>query len=272
MSTLTRFAEARLGRELDDPDPVVVRRARNRLVEANLAVCDFEAARFKGCGIDREDLMQEGAFGLLKTCNHWEPARGRFSTLAKFYVRARMLACIRERRHAVRVPHLLDGRRRRIDRALELQPHLSVEQLADQLAVPVSQVRDALSAGRVVASLDKVIDEDDGQGTIGSRIPAPEVDLDQQIDLKNALAKLPERERAVVTGHYLEELTIPAVQRATHHDYYEVKRAEARGLEASPMRVVTSCSLSPHPHVEESTPRFRRSRHTPSAALLSRPV
>lgn len=41
--------------------------------------------RYQFCGLDRDDLLQEGAFGLSRAVERFDPERGfRFSTYATF--------------------------------------------------------------------------------------------------------------------------------------------------------------------------------------------
>lgn len=55
--------------------------------------------------LSREDLLQEGAIGLARAVDKWNPEiGGKFSTYAVYWVRAAVLRCIAERDDVVRVP------------------------------------------------------------------------------------------------------------------------------------------------------------------------
>jgi RNA polymerase sigma factor (sigma-70 family) len=55
--------------------------------------------------LSREDLVQEGAIGLARAVDKWNPEiGGRFSTYAVYWVRAAILRCIAERDDMLRVP------------------------------------------------------------------------------------------------------------------------------------------------------------------------
>ena len=55
--------------------------------------------------LSREDLVQEGAIGLARAVDKWNPEiGGKFSTYAVYWVRAAVLRCIAERDDVVRVP------------------------------------------------------------------------------------------------------------------------------------------------------------------------
>ena len=56
--------------------------------------------------LSREDLVQEGAIGLARAVDKWNPEiGGKFSTYAVYWVRAAILRCIAERDDVVRVPN-----------------------------------------------------------------------------------------------------------------------------------------------------------------------
>lgn len=55
--------------------------------------------------LSKEDLVQEGAIGLARAVDKWNPAiGGKFSTYAVYWVRAAVLRCIAERDDMLRVP------------------------------------------------------------------------------------------------------------------------------------------------------------------------
>lgn len=80
------------------------------------------ALRYRGRGLDLDDLAQEGWIGLMRACALFDPARGhQFSTFAWLWVRRSILTAIDLRGSAVRFPR---GRRDRpsVRRESELGP------------------------------------------------------------------------------------------------------------------------------------------------------
>lgn len=66
--------------------------ARERVMTAHLRVTVKAARRFSNYGIDMEDLMAEGAAGLSRAMDKFDPEKGfRFVTYASFWVRASIM-------------------------------------------------------------------------------------------------------------------------------------------------------------------------------------
>lgn len=58
-------------------------RARQRLIEANMRLVINIARSYKSRSVPMEDLIQEGAIGLMQAINRFDPEKGfRFSTYA----------------------------------------------------------------------------------------------------------------------------------------------------------------------------------------------
>jgi RNA polymerase sigma factor (sigma-70 family) len=224
---VTRDEEVAVARELDSDDPDVRHAAVNRLCEANLRVCEFEAQHLLHRGVEREDLEQCGFFGLLRTCNHFDVSRGfRFSTLAKWYVRGAMLAEIDKHSEPIRVPDFHRRLRRHVDAILEESGgNVTIETLAARTGATESQVTACLQHARVVASID-------AHETLVATIAADEEDLDAAIDLATSVAALPPDQQQVVRLHHLKERPLPEVIRTVHHRHSTVRDTEAQALAA----------------------------------------
>jgi RNA polymerase nonessential primary-like sigma factor len=68
--------------------------------------------------LSRDDLVQEGAIGLARAVDRWNPEiGGRFSTYAVYWIRAATLRCIAERDDMLRVPSHVSQAVREINKA-----------------------------------------------------------------------------------------------------------------------------------------------------------
>lgn len=65
--------------------------ARNQLVMANYGLIHLVAQAYRRAGIRYEDLVQEGAMGLLRAAETFDPERGvRFGTYAVYWIRSKV--------------------------------------------------------------------------------------------------------------------------------------------------------------------------------------
>jgi RNA polymerase primary sigma factor len=235
------------GRLARDPDTRLVLRAqrgdgeaRRRLVEQHLGLVKSLARRYRGLGLPVEDLVQEGAIGLLEAIDHFDAANGAsFSTYAYWRARRTMTHALTDHGRVLRLPKGLIERRRTIaDAAAALvntgrRPTASA--LADLTQMSHEDVMAALEAPTAIASLDAPID--DGV-TLQAALADPDA-IDpsaaalagaERAALADAIDRLPERQRAIIDAHFGlngEPKTLTQIGADLH-----VSPARARAIEA----------------------------------------
>jgi RNA polymerase sigma factor (sigma-70 family) len=77
--------------------------AQKRMVEANLRLVVHIAYRFQNCGLAMEDLIAEGALGLMRAAERFKPDLGRIGTYAVWWIRQSIQRAIRRAQH-IRLP------------------------------------------------------------------------------------------------------------------------------------------------------------------------
>lgn len=176
------------------------RAARAAVVEEHMGLVRSVAFHYRDLGLPLEDLVQEGAIGLLAAVDDYDPDRGAsFSTYAYWRVRAAITHALTAHGNLVRVPRPLLERRREVahahERLLAQGRRTSVAALAEETALTPVDVATALRPIRV-ASLD-----DDAPGTAAS--PQTQlVDGEQAFAVRTAVRRLPRRKRAIVSRHF----------------------------------------------------------------------
>jgi RNA polymerase primary sigma factor len=204
---LTAEEEILLARRVRQGDAL----ARAQLVEANMRLVINIAKGYHCSMIPFEDLVQEGAIGLVTACERYDPNRGyRFSTYATHWIRQAISRAIDNKSRAIRVPAHVSETLRKIERArMEMLRETGVEPTVDQLAarVGVSQrkVASYLQAGLDPVSLDMLVGDEENT-TLASLLndkaaadPEDEVirrEVEAEIHL--VLNQLTERERTVM--------------------------------------------------------------------------
>jgi RNA polymerase nonessential primary-like sigma factor len=90
------------------------KKAKDRMVAANMRLCVKLATkntRRAGQALDMVDLAQEGALGLIRAVELFDPERGyKFSTFAYWHVKQRITVAIADKSTAIRIPrHIREG-------------------------------------------------------------------------------------------------------------------------------------------------------------------
>jgi|SRR5579872_1616704 len=148
-------------------------RAKDRLVEANMRLVINEARKYHSTLIPFEDLIQEGAIGLMTAADRFDPDKGyRFSTYATHWIRQAITRAIDNKSKPIRLPAHVSETLRKIERARALwmrqngeEPTL--DQLAEFLNVPARKISSLVHANQEPVSLDMLVG-DDGSTTLAS--------------------------------------------------------------------------------------------------------
>jgi RNA polymerase sigma factor (sigma-70 family) len=187
------------------------RAARATVVDEHMGIVRSIAFRYRGLGLPIEDLVQEGAIGLLCAIDDYDSGRGTsFSTYAFWRVRAAITHAVTARANLVRVPRPVLERRREVAAvqsmlsAAENAPNINDLSVATALAP--DQVAEALTPQRTL-SLDGPLP--DGT-TLAERLPddpaarpdALAVTALETHALRNALARLKPRMQTIVERHF----------------------------------------------------------------------
>src|SRR5690348_17379434 len=199
---------------------------RDRLIVNYSPLVKYVAGRL-GSGlpahVDESDLVSYGLLGLISAIERYDPERDiKFETYAMARIKG---AIIDELRALDWVPRSVRSRAREIERAItELESKLGTtptdEQIAGKIGITVEELEDSLTdiSRSSIAALDELwsVSGDGDQVSLMDTIedvsgPRPAEALDEtetREALAEAIARLPEREKLVVTLYYYEELTL----------------------------------------------------------------
>lgn len=211
--------------------------AKTQLVEENAGLVWSIARRYFGRGVDPEDLYQLGCLGFLKAIEGFDPDFGtQFSTYAVPKIAGEIRRFLRDD-GAVKVSRSLKERsaaikmaRQRLTAQWNREPTLS--ELAQELNLTVEEIAEAETATAAAESIHRETGEDgftlEDVLTEGSM----EERLIEQISLREAIRRLPERERLVIDLRYFHGLTQDRTAKMIGVSQVQVSRIEKKALQA----------------------------------------
>jgi RNA polymerase sigma factor for flagellar operon FliA len=202
------------------------REARDRLIIHYSPLVKYVAGRVAvglPQNVEQSDLVSYGIFGLIDAIEKFDPGRGfKFETYAISRIKG---AILDELRSIDWVPRSVRAKGRAVERAFskleaQLKRSPTEAELADELDMTDAQLQTVLGQLSLtgVAALDEMLGDRSDATTLGDTIPdaqdGPGALLERselRSQLAEAIERMPEREKIVLTLYYFETLTLAQI-------------------------------------------------------------
>ena len=204
---------------------------RSAMVERNLGLVHSCAHRFQGRGIEYDDLFQAGCMGLVKATAAFDESRGvMFSTYAVPVILGEIRRLFRDG-GTVKVSRSIKELGVKAARAREqlsttLGRDAALSEVAEAMGREPGEVAQALAATSPPVSL--TAGEEDGGGQLDLPVDSPEELLSDILALKQAMARMEDRDRRLIILRYYRNQTQTQTARELGMTQVQVSRREKK--------------------------------------------
>lgn len=206
---------------------------RSQMIEENIGLVHSCANKFRGRGVEYDDLFQAGCVGLVKAADGFDKERGySFSTYAVPVILGEIKRIFRDG-GTVKVSRSMKEKIRLVMREKEKMTEQwgfepTVGQLAEKLGFSMYETAELLTAAMPAISLTGD-DENEGR-EFDIPTPAPEEEISEKLALRQTLEALDEDERKIIELRYFCGMTQSKTAETLGLSQVQVSRKEKKIL------------------------------------------
>ena len=207
--------------------------SRDEAISENIGLVHSCAHRFKGRGIEYDDLFQAGCMGLVKAYDAFDFERGvQFSTYAVPVILGEIKRLFRDG-GSIKISRSLKELSLKATRAREMlalkhgcEP--TVSQIADELNITPAEAAEALDASRLPLSLTG--SDEEGGGQIDVIVPSEEERIVNVHSLSQIMSRMPDDDKKLIVLRYFKNKTQTETARELNMTQVQVSRREKKLL------------------------------------------
>lgn len=206
---------------------------RDEAIEKNIGLVHSCAGRFRGRGIEYDDLFQAGCMGLVKAYDAFDDTRGvMFSTYAVPVILGEIKRLFRDG-GSIKISRSLKELSLKVTRvretlSLKLGAEPTISQIAEELSITPEEAAEALDASHLPISLTE--SDEEGGGQIDVVIESEEEKIVCRRSIDQILSKMDERDRMIITLRFFRDKTQTETAKELNMTQVQVSRREKKLL------------------------------------------
>lgn len=206
---------------------------RAEFIENNMGLVHSCAKRFKGKGIEYEEMFAAGCVGLIKAYDAFDHSRGvQFSTYAVPVILGEIKKLFRDG-GMLKVTRSVKELSLKVSFAKEFLQKQSgqepgVKEIADYLNVTAEEVAQAISAATPPMSLTAAFEDEEGQCEFDIPVDSDEENMANMMGLKYAVSDLEPEEKKIIYLRFFKGKTQAVTAQLLGKTQVQISRQERR--------------------------------------------
>ncbi len=207
---------------------------REKRIQENLGLVHSCANRFKGRGVEYDDLFQAGCVGLIKAADGFDESLGYvFSTYAVPAILGEIKRIFRDG-GAVKISRLIKEKSRWVwnekeKLANEIGRDPTVKEIAEYLNLDICETSELLLAVQPTISLTSIC-ENSSEKQFDIPVESKEVEITEKMSLASCLRELDEKDRTLIEFRYFRSKTQTEVANLMGMSQVQISRREKKIL------------------------------------------
>ncbi|MBP3330780.1 MAG: sigma-70 family RNA polymerase sigma factor [Clostridia bacterium] len=207
--------------------------SRSQMIEGNIGLVHSCANKFRGRGIEYDDLFQAGCVGLIKAADGFDESRGfSFSTYAVPVILGEIKRIFRDG-GTVKVSRAMKEKIREVLKVKEKMTEQTgfeptIGQLAERLNLSPAETAQLLTAAMPAMSLTG--DDENPGRELDIPVEAPEEKISERLALHQTIDSLEDEERKIIELRYYKGLTQSKTAEILNLSQVQISRKEKKIL------------------------------------------